>query len=233
MTRRITVATSNLQAHMRLTRVARSVRKVKRLARPDLWGFQEIGGRHKWLLIRVVLGHRYAGARLGGDAAEVPVAWRRRRFRLVRKFAWHLSDPTPVGHAGPGPARLRGKSATVVVLLDRRSNKHVVLFNDHLAPSPQMGGQRAVLHGEQVLREAALVKWIKAKYPDADVFDVGDKNARDANLLKPVAEAGLHLGPNVPTHGPHAYDRIISNVPHRMFHAIRTFSDHDTLVGKF
>lgn len=231
--RRITVATSNLQAHMSLFRVARSVRKVKRLAHPDLWGFQEIGGIHKWLLIRATLGRHYAGARLRGPAAEVPVAWDRRRFRLVRKLKWHLSDPQRVGRRGPGPSTLRGKSATVVVLQDRRSHQLVVLFNDHLAPSPQMGGERAALHEAQVEREAELVKWIKHHYRHARIFDVGDKNARKVSLLAPVMNAGLEPGPFVPTHGIHAYDRILSNAHHRVMHAIPTDSDHDTLVGKF
>lgn len=230
---RTRVATSNLQAHMALFKVARSVRKVKRTQHPDLWGFQEIGGLHKWLTIRAVLGHRYAGARLKGDASATPVAWNRKRYRLECKFKWHLSDPTNVGRAGAGPKVLRGKAATVVVLWDRKLRKHVVLVNAHLAPSPWLNPARSELHSAQVQRLAELADRLRDAHPRADLYFVGDDNTTDRERLRPLQQRGLLLGHDVRTHGKHALDRIASNVPHRGLIAVSTDSDHDTLVGTF
>lgn len=228
-----TVATTNLQAHMALWKVARSVRKVRRKAHPDLWDFQEIGGLHKWALIRTTLGVRYAGHRFPGEGSATPIAWHRRRYRRRHFIVWHLSDPTDVGASGAGPRVLRGKNAVGVVLDDRRTGKTVVIVNAHLAPSPWLDSARDHLHSEQVTNLSLLVDFTKKHYPGADLFFAGDWNTTQRNRFTLLEHSGLILGPDVPTHGAHALDRIASTLPRKDAYTIPNDSDHDALIGRY
>jgi len=227
------VATANLQAHMPLVKVAGSVLKLRNGAHPDLVCFQEVGGVRKWATIRAALGHHYTGHRDGGEAAEVPIAWRRHRYKVERLGDWHLSDPTNVGARGAGPRVLRGKKAPFVVLDDARRVHPTIVVNAHLAPSPWLNKDRSNLHHEQVSRLAELADFFDQHYPKADLFFCGDWNTTDRWRLMPLVQAGLNLGKDVPTHGKHALDRIASTLPHKGMWTIPNDSDHDALIGRF
>lgn len=229
----LTLVTMNLQAHMALWKVARSVRKVVRLGHPHLLAFQEIGGVHKWLLIRTALGRRYAGLRLRGDASATPVAWRRSRFHLRAKRAWPLSGETRVGKAGAGPSVLRAKAATVAVLWDRFQHVYVILVNVHLAPQPDLNEARGQLSEQQIEGLVALKHWADETYPGCVILMPGDFNIVDRQRLQPLVDAGMHIGRDVADHGRHALSRILSNVVHRGMHTIQDLSDHDALAGRF
>lgn len=228
-----TVATSNLQAHMALGLVAASVHHVKHEEDPDIWGFQEIGGVVKATRMRIALGHKNRLIRRHGSSAECPIAFNRKRYRLEKVLTWHLSDSENVGKEGAGPTTLRAKDALVLVLWDKHLHRHVVVANAHLAPSPTLNEARAELHAQQVDRLVALYQWVKQNYPHAVVFFLGDWNAWQRFRLRPLENAGLHLGLDVPTHGKHPYDRIASNEPGQGERAITTHSDHKTLVRHF
>lgn len=204
------VVTANIQANMPTWKVVADLRRILKLGKPDVIGFQEIGGVVRAMAMRVFLAaHGYGWIQFVGNNREsVPMAYRRKRLRKVRAGSWFLSDATDVGPRGAGPRVLREKHATWAVLQDRIIDVAGLFVNFHLAPSIYLE-PRAKVHAEQVYALADL----SARYGDLSRCFMGDCNTASPKRLAPLLATGLHMGADVPTHGHNsAIDRILTDV---------------------
>lgn len=205
----VRIITANIQANLATAWVLTHLRDII-AHRPDVAGFQEIGGRTRAAAMRVYLwahGYRWV-QRHGRNRESVPLAYRRRGWRLVDRGSWHLSNQTPVGRAGAGPRKLREKWATWVFLEHRVTGVRILVVNCHLAPSIRIP-VRGRLHAAQV---AALAD-LSELYDDVSRCFIGDFNTEDPDRLRALLDTGLRMGEDVATHGPHsAIDRCLTDL---------------------
>lgn len=196
----------NIQAGLSLRAVRHDVRAAL-APRPDILAFAEIGGVVRASTMRAVLRRRgYSLVRRSGPAGSVPIAYRRRRFRRVKSFAWFLSPKTPVGESGAGPSTLRAKEAMVLLLEDKRDRgEYVAAVSAHLAPSIYIP-VRKELHEDQVRNLALLSRHLKRKYPNAVRLFMGDYNTPKREHLRPLTRTGIRWGRPLPTHGKRPID---------------------------
>lgn len=229
---RFRAATLNIQANMPLDHSADDARRAANQG-ADAIAFQEIGGEGKEQVIRDVLDNNgYSMLRFDDTpAAESPVAWKTSEWVKDDAFRWHLSDDTFVGKDGAGPATLRAKEATVVILHERGTGRRVVFASLHLAPMPYLNERRAALHREQVAALRTLAHRMDWKYPAAEVIFAGDFNTDDPSLLDPICMEGLKISEQIRTHEHGALDRVLSTVQPRDAYTIGGLhTDHKLLV---
>ena len=162
----------------------------------------------------------------------VPLFYRASRFELVDSFQWHLSDATRVGQEGAGPAVLRAKEATAVIVRDFLTGALQAYAVAHLAPSLRFA-VRSRLHKKQVAGLAALVDHVREEYGDIGVTVLGDFNCDVLPRLQPLLDAGLDQGgTKAVTHPPKGrIDHILSTAPMVGQNVIRGLhTDHNGVI---
>lgn len=195
-------------------------------AKPDVIGLFEIGGRVRALFLKARF--RLAGLRMW-MSIPTPILWPP-SWELVAKGKHHLSDRTPVGPAGPGPATLRAKDAPWVLLRDRAGRLHFVIVA-HLAPAPQLNDARDELHGEQVDALAAKLAAVATENPGVTRHLLGDLNANDRSRLEPITALGLKLGRRTNDHGNRQLTYVASDLDGDRTLIRHLRSDHDAVCG--
>lgn len=199
--------TLNIRSALPVWIAARQVRKMLRTLKPDLVGFQEIGGEKRAAAMRDVLNEEGYGLRRPNDTPD-PVGYRRARFRAEERYLRQLTEKTRVGSEGAGPSVQNGKDVTVAIYEDKATGGTVAHLNAHLTASIQLGGIREQLHERSVERIALAVAEVLADHPGAVVVVTGDFNTEDRGRLEAITELGVRWGAEVDTFSRRGIDYV-------------------------
>lgn len=189
----VRTATLNVKASLPISAVRHDVRRALNTTDPDVIGFQEIGGEKRAQAMRALLdarGYRLVRKTHKPNAGSVPIAFKRSRFEILKGRTFFLSPATYVGPEGAGPATLREKRATWIVLRDKRTGRVHSFANAHLAPSLRYE-VRSELHKRQVSRLGVLQDKIREQHPRAERHVLGDFNTEARWRLQPLRDRGL------------------------------------------
>lgn len=236
------IGTYNMWAKNPPQNVRQDLRNL--LPEVDVVGFQEFGMPTDQ---RILAEESGGFATVRGDDASCPIVYRKDEFKYLEHGNAWLSDDTPVGPEGAGPATLGEKFALWVLLEHIATGRKFIFVNVHLAPSLYLPIRKA-LHNQQTDNLLALLVEIK---PKGNLIVLGDfnvdfaekKNNEDVQL--PVTKfAAINVRANWEilgltkrgTHGRNYIDYVFMSVRPMRYTAVAQAvfgdygSDHNPLV---
>lgn len=227
------VATVNLKAKTSLPKTRADLHKVLTYngPKPDFVGLNEIGGPVRWWVCkRELKSHGLMGRSLA--MLPDPVAFRRSKFKRIKRIKHKLTPRTYVGPAGAGPRWLRAKHIMGGVYQDKQNGNMVAHLHVHLAPSINLNEVRRELHRKQVQGIADYIRVLKRRYPGITIILTGDFNTSDMEKLQPIRDTGVEFGPRLGTWKGKAIDHIASNSAKGRYYTVCGLNtDHCGLVA--